>query len=269
MEEAEPIFPVSEPAAPPQAAEPAPPPTQTYITREQQVGPGVPAGMAAPPATPKLSPRMVPPPVSMAQEEPAPASRRRGRIQLFQSNLFVLAVLLVGFALIIWWVTTQLSQVSIDNLAETQEGLNGAEGDGGPTPIPSPTFRATSAPEEIVGAPQTMDRVLLVLSIEQQSWVRIDVDGETAFEGLAEVGNVLQYEGRDSVLVLAGNGAGLNATYNGQPLGPLGERGEVVERWFTTQGQLTPTYTPTVTPTSTDVPTPTPSSTPPLPNTTQ
>ncbi len=268
-DEVEPLFPASEPAAPIQAAEPALPPTPTYVTRDQQVGPGVPAGMAAPPATPKLSPRTVPPPVSMAQAEPAPASHRQGRIQLFQSNLFVLAVLLVGFAAIIWWVTTQLSQVSIDNLAGTEEGLGGAEGNGGPSPIPSPTFRATSPPEEVVGAPQTMDRVLLVLSIEQQSWVRVEVDGETAFEGLAEVGNVLQYEGRDSVRVLAGNGAGLNVTYNGQPLGPLGKRGEVVERLYTTGGQITPTYTPTVTPTSTDVPTPTPSHTPAPPNATR
>jgi hypothetical protein len=181
---------------------------------------------------------------------------------LFQSNLFVVAVLLVGFVAIIWWVTTRLSQVSVDSLVVTEEGMSEPGGAALPTALPSPTFRATSPPEDVVGVPQTMDRVLLVLSIEQQSWVRIEVDGETVFEGLAEVGNVLQYEGRESVLVLAGNGAGLNVTYNGQPLGPLGERGEVVERLYTTGGQITPTYTPTVTVTSTDVPTPTPSRTP-------
>ena len=65
-----------EPATPAQAAEPVFPPPTTHVTRDQQVGPGVPAGMAAPPATPKLSPRTAPPPVSMAQAEPVPASRR-------------------------------------------------------------------------------------------------------------------------------------------------------------------------------------------------
>jgi cytoskeleton protein RodZ len=261
-DDVEPPASASGPATPPQATEPVLPPTPTYVTRDQQVGPGVPAGMAAPPATPTLSPRMTAPPVSVAQAEPVPASRRRGRIQLFQSNLFVVAVLLVGFVAIVWWVMARLSQVSVDDLVATEEGLAESGEAAIPTPFPSPTFRATSPPEDVVGAPQTMDRVLLVLSVEQQSWVRIVVDGEIAFEGLAEVGNVLQYEGGESVLVLAGNAGGLNVTYNGQPLGPLGERGEVVERLFTTQGQITPTYTPTVTPTSTGVPTPTPSRTP-------
>jgi hypothetical protein len=261
------LFPPASEAAPPQAA--APPPAPTYVTRERQVGPGVPAGMAAPPAMPALSPRTTPPPVSMAQAEPVPASRRRGRIQLFQSNLFIVAVLLVGFVAIIWWATTRLSQVSVDDLVATEEGLGESDTAASATAFPSPTFRATSAPEEVVGAPQAMDRVLLVLSVEQQSWVRIEVDGEMVFEGLAKVGNVLQYEGRESVLVRAGNAAGLNVTYNGQPLGPLGERGEVVERLFTTRGQITPTYTPTVTATSTEVPTPTPSNTPAPPTTTR
>jgi hypothetical protein len=188
---------------------------------------------------------------------------------LFQSNLFIAALLLVGFIAIVWWATTRLSQVSVDGLTATEEGESSSNGDAIPTAIPSPTFRVTTAPEDVVVAPQTMDRVLLVLSIEQQSWVHIEVDGATVFEGRAEVGNVLQYEGRESVLVLAGNGAGLDVTFNGQPLGLLGERGEVVERWFTTQGQVTPTYTPTVTATSTEVPTPTPSNTPPPPNSTQ
>jgi hypothetical protein len=258
----EPAPPASGPTRSPQVAAPVSPPTTTYVTREQQVGPGVPVGMAAPPAAPTLSPRMTPPPISMAQAEPVPASRRRGRIQLFQSNLFVIAVLLVGFVAIVWWAMARLSQVSVDGLVMTEEGLGESGVAALVTAFPSPTFRATSAPEEAVGAPQTMDRVLLVLNIEQQSWVHIEVDGEIVFEGLAKVGNVLQYQGSQSVLVLAGNAAGLNVTYNGQPLGPLGERGEVVERLFTTSGQITPTFTPTVTPTSTEVPTPTPSNTP-------
>jgi hypothetical protein len=69
---------------------------------------------------------------------------------------------------------------------------------------------------------------------------------------------VLQYQGQQLIVVLAGNGAGLDVTYNGQSIGPLGERGEVVERFFTVGEIATPTVTPTITPTNTSVPSSTP-----------
>lgn len=121
----------------------------------------------------------------------------------------------------------------------------------------TPTFRPTSTEAPFAG-PQILDRVLLTITVEQRSWTRIVVDGATAFEGLVEAGTILQYEGQNSILLLTGNAAALNVTYNGQQIGLLGERGEVVERIFTTGGFYTPTPTPTLTTTPTSVPTPTP-----------
>ncbi len=90
------------------------------------------------------------------------------------------------------------------------------------------------------------------------TWTQVEVDGEAVFEGMNEPGEVLRYEGVEEIFIRTGNAAALNVNYNGQDIGPMGERGEVVERFFTVGGQITPTPTPTITPTNTGVPTPTP-----------
>ena len=235
------------------AARSMPPTRPVYISRDQQAGPATPVGLARP--VPVSAPEATVP------SGPPPAETG-GRVRLLQSNLLVGAVLLVGFVVIVWWATTRLSTVSVEDLLPTPERSELLEQFAASATVePSPTFPPTSTPAALAG-PQILDRVVLIISVEQHSWTRIVVDGETVFEGQAEPGTVLQYEGRESILVRTGNGAGLVVTYNGQPLGPLGRRGEVVERLFTTGGQITPTYTPTVTPTNTSVPTPTPSATP-------
>ncbi len=125
----------------------------------------------------------------------------------------------------------------------------------------SPTFRPTSTPEPESG-PEFLDRVVLAITVSQRTWTRIDVDGATVFEGPNKPGEVLRYAGQEEIRGRTGHGAALEVVYNGQDIGPLGERGEVVERFFTVSGQLTPTPTPTLTPTNTGVPTPTPRFTP-------
>jgi len=162
---------------------------------------------------------------------------------------------------IISWATTTLSQISVDDLIPTEQGSTvledfAAEG----IVTPSPTFAPTSTPAPDTG-PQIFGRVVLSISVEQRTWVQITIDGEIVLEGQVKPGTSLQYEGAEEIRIRAGNAAGLVVIYNGQLIGPLGERGEVVERLFTVGGQITPTPTPTITPTSTSVPTSTPRAT--------
>jgi hypothetical protein len=175
-----------------------------------------------------------------------------------QSNLAVGIILLVGLVGIVWWATTQLSQVSVEGIVPTPEQSSFVEEFAGSATFePLLTFEPTSTPPPNVG-PQVMDRVVLTLNVTQHTWTRITVDGEVAFEGLVDPGTVLQYQGQDTIIVLTSNSAGVEVNYNGQEYGPLGGRGEVVERFFTVGGQITPTPTPTLTTTPTSVPTPTP-----------
>lgn len=150
---------------------------------------------------------------------------------------------------------------------------------------PAPAASPTVTPELLEASPgATLETVQLVpspspmsflsnvptggvdvrLLVEQSAWVRVVVDGSEVFRGRANPGQLLEYQGEQTVEVATGNGAGLHVFYNGQDQGTLGDLGEVVVRIWTLQGVMTPTATQTRTPTVTPRVTPTPSPTPTL-----
>ena len=224
-----------------------------HVERENRVGPSGPLGAAS------SSPGYMTP---LYEEPLQELQARSGLARITHSPWFVVGVLGVGLISIVWWASTQLSRLSVEDLVPTSEPSQFlVDFAASQTVAPSPTFEPTSTPVPEVGGVQILDRVLLNMEVVQRTWVRITVDGQVQFEGQAAPGSVLQYEGQDLIIVLAGNAAGLDVTYNGQPVGLLGDRGEVVERFFTAGGQMiSPTPTATVTPTNTSVPSPTPRS---------
>ncbi len=229
----------------PKTASPLPRPRSIYVEAAQRSGPAVPLSLAQPQPTQITKP----------EKRHSPAGR------VMHSSIFTAGVLLLGFMLIVWWTTSQLGRISGEALAPVgQESTFLEEFSASETVAPTPTFRPTST-LAAGGGVAISDRVLLVMSVIQPTWVRVTVDGSVVFEGQAQPGHILRYEGRQEIYVRAGNGAGLLINYNGQDIGPLGQRGEVVERFFMIGGQITPTPTPTLTPTNTSVPTPTPNST--------
>ncbi|MBN1120187.1 MAG: DUF4115 domain-containing protein [Anaerolineae bacterium] len=220
------------------------------VTPGQRTGPGAPLGLG------QTRRQQTPPP-------PAKTEPKRSIVaRIFRSNIFTIAVLVIGLASVAWWATTRLSAISSTDIPSNGQATPPAAVDAASTTAePTATFRLTSTPEPDDG-PQILDRIVLSITVEQRTWTEIIVDGETQFEGQAFKGQVLQFEGREEVYVRTGNGAGLLVNYNGRDIGPLGEHGEVVERFFLVDGQVTPTPTSSPAPTNTGVPTPTPSHTP-------
>ena len=102
------------------------------------------------------------------------------------------------------------------------------------------------------------------IMVQQRAWMRVVVDGQTAFDGRVIPGSAYPFSADDTIEILTGNGAALYVYYNQTELGLLGALGEVVQRVFTAQGITTPTPTLTSTslPTATSLPpepdTPTP-----------
>jgi len=235
----------------------APPPRpDAIVTQPPRTGgaPGVPLHLA----------RRSPPTGAMTIQEPpfpeaAPPASPVART--LRSGWFTIAVLGAGLIMIAIWITLRLSQVTFDSSAGESNSAFLGTIIAHETVTASPTFQPTSTPVVRVG-PDFFNRVALTIRVEQRSWTRIMADGAVVFEGQAEPNTVLQYEAAQSITILAGNGAGLNVSYNGQDIGLLGARGEVVEWLFTLEGDMTPTPTLTITPTGTSVPTPTPTRTP-------
>ncbi len=89
-----------------------------------------------------------------------------------------------------------------------------------PSPSPSPTFQGVN----------------LLLAFEDPSWVRIQVDGQDVETGTIPAGETRTLQGNESVTIRFGNAGGVRAELNGEDLGTMGKRGEVVTVTFTPQG---------------------------------
>lgn len=115
------------------------------------------------------------------------------------------------------------------------------------TPVPSDSVAtSTPSPEE---SPASF--ILLQLEASQRSWVRVVVDGQTVAEAIFEPGQTGEWQGQEQVSLRTGNAAGINVSVNGEPQGPLGGAGEVVDReWNLVDGQVVGTTpAPTIAPT--------------------
>jgi hypothetical protein len=85
--------------------------------------------------------------------------------------------------------------------------------------------------------PATLDVIRLRLDITERTWMRVTVDDEMVFEGMARRGDEpYQWEAQQSVTLLTGNANGILVSINEIELGKLGGRGEVVEETWNTTG---------------------------------
>ena len=89
-----------------------------------------------------------------------------------------------------------------------------------PEPEPEPVFEGAD----------------VLLALEEQSWMRVTVDGAVVFEQTVPAGETLQFQGEQEVLVRLGNAGGVRVQFNGEDLGAPGGRGEVVTVQFTPEG---------------------------------
>jgi hypothetical protein len=74
------------------------------------------------------------------------------------------------------------------------------------------------------------------------------VDSLNVFRGLMDVDEQGDWEAQREIILLLGNAGGVEVTVNGQLLGTLGERQQVIELAWGPEGIVTPEPTATATP---------------------
>lgn len=116
-----------------------------------------------------------------------------------------------------------------------------------PTPFDVPTLQS-SAPVQVI------------VVISQKTWLRAIVDNRVKFEGRAQAGSALTFEGDRRVEILAADGGAVQIIYNQRRLGTMSNPGQVANLIYTQDEILEPT--PTITPTPTRTPRTTPTRTP-------
>jgi cytoskeleton protein RodZ len=80
--------------------------------------------------------------------------------------------------------------------------------------------------------------VTLALEATEHVWARISADGLVVFSGMMAPDQIEMWEGRDSLSVDTGNGAGLLVTINGQLQGEMCGRGQVCSRTWGPSGEI-------------------------------
>lgn len=93
------------------------------------------------------------------------------------------------------------------------------------SPLPQQSVSASLADRQT-------ERVKVSLKIDADSWVRIEADGKTEFEGILQKGTQQTWEAKQELIIRAGNAGGVLITLDDGKTKKLGEPGAVEEVTF-------------------------------------
>lgn len=175
--------------------------------------PGTPAGLGPRPVEVRITPAAPPSPLRRILTVIA---------VVFIAGTIVLAYVLVG----------QLRQFAATRPRPATTTTSPAGAPGGPGTPPR------AAPGTAVGQ-GTAGNIVVTAQAIDRSWVRVVSDGAVVFEGFMSAGDQQSWQGHQ-VSVRVGNASALDLVVNGQPVGRLGNPGDVVERTFTAGAPLAP-----------------------------
>ncbi|MBN1933222.1 MAG: helix-turn-helix domain-containing protein [Anaerolineae bacterium] len=117
--------------------------------------------------------------------------------------------------------------------------------------VPPPATSTATPTETPLPTPASANGVTLAIKVIERAWVQVTIDGQEQPGNIFEADQEQTWEAQKTIYFICGNAGGVEITVNGQALGLLGRRAEVVEKLWTPQGEATPTPKPAVTPTPT------------------
>lgn len=74
--------------------------------------------------------------------------------------------------------------------------------------------------------------VVINAKFSEECWTLVTADGKEIYEGVPKVGESFTWEAKKNIVVKVGNAGGIDLVYNGQTVGKLGGKGEVVVKNF-------------------------------------
>jgi cytoskeleton protein RodZ len=109
------------------------------------------------------------------------------------------------------------------------------------TPVPTPSAEqpkppAMPPPQQPVPASNSDAPVRVELTADEPVWILVRSDGKYFFSGTLGAKESRTFEATSTVLVRLGNAGGVTMTLNGNPVGPVGPKGQVRTVQFTSGG---------------------------------
>jgi cytoskeletal protein RodZ len=102
-----------------------------------------------------------------------------------------------------------------------------------PPAASAPTVEAPAAAPTPAVEPATAAPVEVAILAKELVWLRITADGRRVFDGTMDAGETRKVTGQEMATVRSGNAGGIEITFNGKPIGPVGPRGLVRTVVFT------------------------------------
>ena len=135
----------------------------------------------------------------------------------------VLIVAVVGG---LWYYFTNIEgkELAQNSPVQTQSaGTNTSTASASATTVSASTPDSVAVPSNVVN---------LQAKFVGKCWTKVVVDGRVAYEGTAEAGQTLSWQGKDRIIVTAGNAGAVEFIENGSNLGIAGADGDVIEKTF-------------------------------------
>lgn len=157
-------------------------------------------------------------------------------------NKKALSTLLVTVILILsaWSLYTWQQAQPLQNTTTQEKPGTQAK----PTPAASVPASNSAAGASAILPPGISRPVVLSARFSDRCWTSVIADGKTLYEGIPQNGETLTWDAERQIVVNFGNAGAVELTFNGQPVGKIGERGDVVVKTFTAQGLTATPATP-------------------------
>lgn len=86
--------------------------------------------------------------------------------------------------------------------------------------------------QPIQATPVQTKPVVLIAKYTEQCWTSVTADGKTIYEGIPKSNDTMTWEAQKNIIITVGNAGGVEVVANGQSIGKLGGKGEVVNKTF-------------------------------------
>lgn len=162
------------------------------------------------------------PEVVEAPAEPVARAKTKHTTTSTNNNskkLFIISLLVVCVAGSAWWL--------LGNQSPSKEPVETKQ----VQPLQSPTAPIATQPTTPV-APVQSKPVVIIAKYTEQCWTSVVADGKQIYEGTPKSGETITWEAEKNITITAGNAGGMDITYNGQAVGKIGQKGEVLVKTY-------------------------------------
>ena len=145
--------------------------------------------------------------------------------QIISSLIIVLLLALSAWGLYVWQKSSPAAPAAVpQTIAPAVK----------PAVIPATQPTApTPVAVQPTALPATNRPITLLARYSDRCWTSVIADGKSIYEGVPKLDEVLTWQADRQIVVNFGNAAAVELTFNGQPVGKIGERGDVVVKTFT------------------------------------